>query len=791
MPTPSAPTPTDTPRHVRRTGRYGRGESMVWLLGAALVFNIIMIAALFGLVAFEGLRAFWPLPIERVSLRSGDEFLGVPIREEAFEVSAQRRRELLARVEAGEIAPEAIAHDGSPMRRLYRVGNRDLGQEPFRWVEIEDLESAERPDEPLFVERVEWGVFVGIPEAVIVQTMSPAPLDDEGSPVLGAPAEEVIDEGGTPIRVTRQLRQVEVEPRVIEPVVVTRRYVAEGPDDTWELLQELMPAATERREELRRMRREEIGPNSAAMTRLHQRTVQAEIELRRSEADDGGPSAHAAAWWAAVLASVGLLAGVVLHSRRSRSTGRRPTTTDRVVKRAAMVVAAGLLLFVWLERPGGGTMTPERLAEINADAAVVQSQLESEYDEVSARIAAVRAEDDEYRVVIRDPAAGRFAPERQSLPDEPMRISQITRVFSPNTLSAGERLGLYFARWWEFLSEDPREANTEGGVFPVIFGTVLLTILLTIVVVPLGVLAALYLREYAKQGLVTSLIRIAVNNLAGVPSIVYGVFGLGFFCYTVGGYVDAGPSGSTQLPTFQWWFLVAAGLAVVIAASSFGILSLRRPGEPDTPRHTALRVTSTIAWIAAFGLVAAMFVTTPYFHGFFESRLPDPTFGKRGLLWASLTLALLTLPVVIVSTEEAIAAVQPSLREGSYGCGASKWQTIKRVVLPGAMPGILTGMILAMARGAGEVAPLMLVGALKWAPELPISLDAPFLHLDRSFMHLGFHIYDLGFQSPDSEAARPLVWASTLLLIAVILLLNLSAIMLRARVRRKMGSGHF
>ena len=147
------------------------------------------------------------------------------------------------------------------------------------------------------------------------------------------------------------------------------------------------------------------------------------------------------------------------------------------------------------------------------------------------------------------------------------------------------------------------------------------------------------------------------------------------------------------------------GLAVVLAASSFGILSLRRPGEPDTPRHTALRITSTVAWIAAFGLVAAMFVTTPYFHGFFEARLPDPTFGKRGLLWASLTLALLTLPVVIVSTEEAIAAVQPSLREGSYGCGASKWQTIKRVVLPGAMPGILTGMILAMARGAGEVAP--------------------------------------------------------------------------------------
>ena len=791
MPNPIVPISSDTPRHARRTGRYGRGESVVWLLGAALVFNIIMIAALFGLIAVEGLKAFWPLPIERVTLQSGDVFLGVPVRDEAFEVSAQRKRELLARVQAGEIAPGAIASDGRPMRRLYRVGNRDLGQEPFRWVDIEEVESTERPEETLFVERVEWGVFIGVPEAVMIQTFAPAPLDAAGQPVLGAPAEEIVDEGGTPTRLTRELRQIEVKPQVFEPFVMTRRYVAEGQSRTWEMLTELMPEATERRERLRKMRREEIGPNSAAMTRLHQRVVQAEIELRRSEAGGAGRSLSSALWWALVLVAGVIATGLVVASRRARHAGLPPTPIARITRRAAVVVVAGLLLVVWLEHPGGGTMTQTKLDRIEANAAAAQARLESEYAEVTERIAAVRQADEEYRVVIRDPTADRIAPERQSQPDEPMRISQITRAFTPNTLSSGERLGLYLARWWEFLTDDPREANTEGGVFPVVFGTVLLTILLTIVVVPLGVLAALYLREYARQGFVTSVIRIAVNNLAGVPSIVYGVFGLGFFCYTVGGYVDAGPGGSTQLPTYQWWFLVAAGLAVVLAASSFGVLSLRKPGDPDTPKHKALRITSTLAWIAAFGLVAAMFVTTPYFHGFFESRLPDPTFGKRGLLWASLTLALLTLPVVIVSTEEAIAAVQPSLREGSYGCGASKWQTIKRVVLPGAMPGILTGMILAMARGAGEVAPLMLVGALKWAPELPISLDAPFLHLDRSFMHLGFHIYDLGFQSPDSEAARPLVWASTLLLIAVILLLNLTAIMLRARVRRKIGSGHF
>lgn len=782
---------TGAPRHVRRTGRYGRGEAMVWLLGAALVFNIIMIAALLGLIAVEGARAFWPLPIDRVTLRDGESFLGVPIREEAFEVSAQRKRELLAKVESGEIAANAVADDGRPMRRLYRVGNRDLEQQPFRWVDLENLESAEQPTEPVFVERVEWGVFLGVPEAVVKQTFAPASLDEAGEPTLGAPAEEVVEEHGTSVRLTRELRMMEGEGGTREPFVVTRRYISEGEEASWDMLRELLPEAIERRERMREIQRSEMGPINGAMTGLRERVTQAEIELRRMETGGGKHVVGAVAWLATMLCAVGLLAGAWVYRRRVRAGGGQLTPLSRILTRAAVVTAIGLGLFGWLEHPGGGSMTPIQLESIKAEAASRQAELEAEYATVAAKIAAIRTFDEEYRVVIRDPATGRFAPERQSMPDEPMRISQIVRVFQPNTLSAGDRIGLYLSRWWEFLSEDPREANTEGGVFPVVFGTVLLTILLTIVVVPLGVLAALYLREYAKQGFVTSVIRIAVNNLAGVPSIVYGVFGLGFFCYTVGGYIDAGAPEASHLPVFRWWFLVVGGLVVVFLASVLGVLSLRKPGEAETPKLKALRVVSTCGWIVAFGILVAMFVTSPYFHGFFEARLPDPTFGKRGLLWASLTLALLTLPVVIVSTEEAIAAVQPSLREGSYGCGASKWQTIRRVVLPGAMPGILTGMILAMARGAGEVAPLMLVGALKWAPELPVSLEAPFLHLDRSFMHLGFHIYDLGFQSPDSEAARPLVWASTLLLIAVILFLNLAAIMLRARVRRKMGSGHF
>ena len=243
-----------------------------------------------------------------------------------------------------------------------------------------------------------------------------------------------------------------------------------------------------------------------------------------------------------------------------------------------------------------------------------------------------------------------------------------------------------------------------------------MTLVMSLAVVPFGVLAALYLREYAKAGLIVSTVRIAVNNLAGVPSIVFGVFGLGFFCYIIGGGID------------QW---------------------------------------------------------------FFPANLPNPTFGKGGLLWASLTLALLTLPVVIVATEEALSAVPRSMREGSYACGASKWQTIWRIVLPRALPGIMTGMILAIARGAGEVAPLMLVGAVKLAPELPIDGTFPFLHPQRSFMHLGFHVYDLGFQSQNSEAAKPMVFTTTLLLIAIIATLNLAAVWLRARLRRRFDVGKF
>ena len=295
-------------------------------------------------------------------------------------------------------------------------------------------------------------------------------------------------------------------------------------------------------------------------------------------------------------------------------------------------------------------------------------------------------------------------------------LEEIVRAYPANQLGFGGKLGIYLSRWGEFLGDDPREANSEGGVFPAIFGTVVMTIVMSLFVAPFGVLAALYLREYAKAGPIVSAVRIAINNLAGVPSVVFGAFGLGFFCYGVGAWVD---------------------------------------------------------------------------QQYFTASLPESTFGTGGLMWASLTLALLTLPVVIVTTEEAIAAVPGSMREGSYACGASKWQTIKRIVLPRALPGIMTGMILAMARGAGEVAPLMLVGAVKLAADLPVDSFFPFVHPERKFMHLGFHVFDLGFQSSNSEAAKPMVFTTTLLLIGIIAFLNIMAVWLRSRLRRKFVANHF
>ena len=320
-----------------------------------------------------------------------------------------------------------------------------------------------------------------------------------------------------------------------------------------------------------------------------------------------------------------------------------------------------------------------------------------------------------------------------------------------------------------------------------------MALIMSIAVVPFGVIAALYLREYAKSGPIVSVIRIAINNLAGVPSIVFGVFGLGFFCYAIGGFLDGGPRNARIQPlTPASWYVMLGVLAMSsVAAFYFSILDFNRSAVTQGYARRWPRVILLCTWLGSFMLFVLLIFKTPFFHGFYEANLPDPTWGKGGVIWAALTLALMTLPVVIVATEEALSAVPNSMREGSYGCGASKWQTIRRIVLPHAMPGIMTGMILAMARGAGEVAPLMLVGAVKLAPELPLDMHFPFLHGNRSFMHLGFHIFDVGFQSQNSEAAKPMVYTTTLLLIAIITALNLLAIWLRSYLKRRFATGHF
>lgn len=339
-------------------------------------------------------------------------------------------------------------------------------------------------------------------------------------------------------------------------------------------------------------------------------------------------------------------------------------------------------------------------AAAQADMATERAEYDARYKEVESRLGALHAEYNRDSLTARD-ANGK---------EIEISIGKVVHAYQPNAMGTMTKLGFYFQKLWEFLSDDPREANTEGGIFPAIFGTVMMTLIMAVIVTPFGVLAAVYLREYARQGVMTRLIRIAVNNLAGVPAIVYGVFGLGFFVYVLGGSLD-------QL--------------------------------------------------------------------FFPEALPAPTFGTPGLLWASLTLALLAVPVVIVATEEGLARIPLTLREGSLALGATKAETLWKIVLPMASPAMMTGLILAVARAAGEVAPLMLVGVVKMAPSLPLDGNYPYLHLDQKIMHLGFHIYDVGFQSPNVEAARPLVYATALLLVLVIALLNLSAVTIRNRLRDK------
>ena len=344
-------------------------------------------------------------------------------------------------------------------------------------------------------------------------------------------------------------------------------------------------------------------------------------------------------------------------------------------------------------------LTDERVAEL----AQARAELRNEYAVLEKELFALRKKAKRDQVLVKD-----MRGEVVTIP-----LYQVLDVWLPNDMGFFSKLGHYFVQLGKFVSDDPREANTEGGVFPAIFGTVFMVMLMAVIVTPFGVVAAIYLHEYAAKNAVTKMIRIAVINLAGVPSIVYGVFGLGFFVYMLGGSLD-------QL--------------------------------------------------------------------FYPEAAPTPVFGTPGVMWSALTLAILTLPVVIVSIEEGLSRIPSTVRDGSLALGATKVETLWRIIIPMASPAIMTGLILAVARAAGEVAPLMLVGVVKMAPTLPLDGNFPYFHLDRKFMHLGFHIYDVGFQSPNVEAARPLVYATAFLLVSVIITLNITAIGIRNHLREKFRS---
>ena len=377
---------------------------------------------------------------------------------------------------------------------------------------------------------------------------------------------------------------------------------------------------------------------------------------------------------------------------------KQRTKIDRLVEKQIKVISAQAdrLRLEKKRRELNGRLDAEFIKRYDVQSSMFSQQLA----EMESQLDALRLELAQQGLIVEDMKGNQYR----------IPLSRILDVWYPNQMTVVEKVAQWAHQAWKFLSDDPRESNSEGGVFPAMFGTVLLVLIMSIIVMPLGVIAAIYLHEYAKNNAFTRLIRVAVINLAGVPSIVYGVFGLGFFVYTLGGSID----------------------------------SL-----------------------------------------FYAEKLPTPTFGTPGLLWSALTLAVLTLPVVIVATEEGLTRIPSSVRHGSLALGATQFETMWRIVLPMASPAIITGLVLAVARAAGEVAPLMLVGAVKLASSLPVDSQFPFLHLDRKFMHLGFHIYDVGFQTTNIESARPLVYATSFLLVSVIVGLNLTAISIRNNLREK------
>jgi len=735
---PAAPRQAGRPRRTRSSSSlFAAGEPMIWLTGGAMITCLFMVIGLLALILYFGGTTFWPDPIVKVQTVDGRTYMGEITRRESYQPEVTHIESLEGKLRT-RAASEMEQSDGWLHRQLFRTGNYRITQSHFRWVG--DYEVAERtqPRWAMTVERLEWGRFYGMPEAFVYLTH---PLEDGAADEKKAKAAELL-KGFTPEHggVGRVLIEV-FEDGQKQPKLVTLDQLedganirgvveaVEGPEAAWAAYNEHHAAARDRWHTRRALEKYDIGEINHVQEAARLDMRKAELELQDAlEAD--GPDSPAA------------------------------------------------------------EQARQALAAAEAHHEQVRDHAEQRFAEIREQIDEINATNHQYQMIMHTGGEGEIPPIATM-----MQLDGIVRVYPANQLGFFDKVTINASRWMEFLFDEPREANSEGGVWPAIFGTVVMTLIMSIAVVPFGVLAALYIREYAKAGPIVSIVRIAINNLAGVPSIVFGVFGLGFFCYQVGGFVDGGPNniGVTPMAPLGWWLLLG-GVVLVGTGAFFTWLTGNRISKARTEQRTLQKLLlrgSVMLWLTCITMAVVLIVKVPYFDGFFRASLPNPVFGKGGLLWASLTLALLTLPVVIVATEEALAAVPGSMREGSYACGASKWQTIKRIVLPRAMPGIMTGAILAMARGAGEVAPLMLVGAVKLAPELPIDRVFPYVHAQRSFMHLGFHIYDVGFQSQNSEAAKPMVYTTTLLLILIVAALNLTAIYLRTRLRRKFVANQF
>ena len=728
------PASADEPKlpRARRRVRPGasviaQGEPMLWLTGGGLVICFLMVVTLLLYVLWQGMTTFWPQPIAQVETIDGRTLLG--------EVFAYDGYDLKLSSLTGQ--PDAIR---SELEDILHPALQTIVQEVVDSNLLSDrLETNRAMIQKAVATQVQLAPAVqqSAPEtrkAIVdeIRTTLDSRWDDFVTRFAGELLASVGDVSGDSLAGAWSVAASQAETALGQlDVAEFRKQFSEGDDaiysiwvrEAWTSL--AMPVAVP-------MRRREFRTENFELTSEHFNWV-SDFEIK--------PDGESFPEWATLLERVegGRFYGFPAELR---------IDGEAIETEPAAIWAAFPNLHAecrerWLEGKEideieGGAFNRRRehdrlaLIEVGyehgkgsdkylkAKAALEESEQvhAPEYQEIRSRIEELNRWNSRYTILMKT-----IDGQEKEIP-----LAEIVRACPANHLSSGDKWSIYFSRWREFLFDNPREANSEGGVYPAIFGTVVMTLLMSIAVVPFGVLAALYLREYAKAGLVVSSVRIAINNLAGVPSIVFGVFGVGFFCYMVGG-------------TFDQVFYAA------------------------------------------------------------KTADAGPTYGTGGLFWASLTLALLTLPVVIVATEEALSAVPRSMREGSLACGATKWQTIRRIVLPRALPGIMTGTILAMARGAGEVAPLMLVGAVKLAPHLVVDLHdwsgsfGPLptgaLHPERSFMHLGFHIFDLGFQSQNSEAAKPMVYTTTLLLIGIIAIMNIAAIWLRAQLRKKFQFSQF